>query len=92
MVQPETKIIESIQNLKRSNPGSFKEIADWITQNMMVSAMSISDIKDMNEILRAQGRNQIFKMFNLYFNGSDEMIAKFEEYRKQSANTGNAMS
>jgi hypothetical protein len=31
-------------------------------------------------------------MFNLFFNGSDELIAKFEEYRKQANNTGNAMS
>lgn len=92
MVQPETKVIQSIQNLKRSNPESFKEVSEWIAQNMIGSAMSLSDIKDTNEIMRAQGRNQVFKMFNLYFSGSDELIAKVEEYRKQATNTGNAIS
>jgi hypothetical protein len=92
MNQPEDKTLRALQNLKRSNPESYKEVADWITQNMLGSAMSLSDIKDVNEIMRAQGRNQVFKMFNLYFSGSDELIAKVEEYRKQATNTGNAIS
>ena len=92
MNQPEDKTLRALQNLNRSNPESYKEVADWITQNMLGSAMSLSDIKDVNETMRAQGRNQVFKMFNLYFSGSDELIAKVEEYRKQATNTGNAIS
>jgi hypothetical protein len=91
MISPNENLVKSLRNLQIANAGAYKIVGEWITQNMLSGAMELSDIKDMNELLKASGRNQVFKMLNLYFNGSDEIISKMEEFRKQANNTGNAM-